>query len=162
MNNKHYIEEGIYINPNNKFNSDQNLYAGAEENQFSETDVSTNIVGKKLNIRKNDFTDKLFSQRNYEYLASRIVEVVVAYKEIEIDTPSLDNIRDICVEIYNTKYHNGDLSSDISDINKDIIKECVRQISINIDKHLRQENYKYELMNRPKSTMEKDKLNFYS
>ena len=166
---QHLKDEGIYIDPEYNFSSENNLYTGYEETSEAVYSGSSSIVDKRLNMKHNEFGESFFNEENYNYISSRLVEIVLELKNVEIDPPSTDLIKERCIQLYKVMYLNGDLNltggiEEKSRINKQVIKDCYKTISINIDKHIRLENQNTEprqLNLRPVSTVEKDTLNFY-
>ena len=166
---QHLKDEGIYIDPKYNFSSTSNLYDGFEENQESEYSSSSSTVDKRLKMKHTEFGKNFFNEENYEYISSRLVELILQLKNVEIDPPSTDLIKERCIQIYEIMYYNRDLdltggNAEKSRINKQVIKDCYKTISVNIDKYIRMETQNTvnrELNKRPESTEEKDKLNFY-
>ena len=166
---QHLKDEGIYIDPEYNFSSQSNLYTGFEENSESEYSGASNTVDKRLNMKHNEFSETFFNEENYQYLASRLVEIILELKNVEIDPPSTKLIKERCIQLYEIMYYNGDLDitggvQEKSKLNKQVIKDCYKTLSINIDKYVRMEEQNTtnrQLNLRPQSTEEKDTLNFY-
>ena len=166
---QHLKDEGIYIDPQYNFSSESNLYSGYEENAESEYSGSSSTVDKRLNMKHSAFGESFFNEENYEYISSRLTEIILQLKNVEIDPPSTNLIKERCIQLYEIMYFNGDLDitagvEEKSRLNKQVIKDCYKTLSVNIDKHIRMEeqNITHRQLNmRPQSSEEKDTLNFY-
>lgn len=166
---QHLKDEGIYIDPQYNFSSGSNLYSGYEENEESEYSGSSSTVDKRLNMKHSEFGQSFFNEENYQYLSSRLADIILQLKNVEIDPPSTKLIKERCIQLYEIMYYNGDLNitagvEEKSRLNKQVIKDCYKTLSVNIDKHIRMEeqNTTHRNLNtRPQSSEEKDTLNFY-
>ena len=166
---QHLKDEGIYIDPQYNFSSESNLYSGYEENEESQYSGSSSTVDKRLNMKHSEFGQSFFNDDNYQYISSRLVDIILQLKNVEIDPPSTKLIKERCIQLYEIMYYNGDLDitagvEEKSKLNKQVIKDCYKTLSVNIDKHIRMEeqNTTHRNLNtRPQSSEEKDTLNFY-
>ena len=161
--------EGIYIQRPIIKSSVKPMFSAHSGTLFSKAVSSENVVKKNLNMEYGDVHRAFFSNFNYEYLSSRIAEIVENMENVAIKPPSSQSVRAACADVFEEEYAAGNVKfgnvpESVSNLNKKVIKESVKNVVLNLRNQLHYENtpdFTPTIINYPKSTDPVDKVNFY-